>query len=279
MKINKKSILHKLSIYLPLSIIMLFIIGPLYWMMVLAFKREGDIVKVPLTYIANPATFENFRRAWEQVGFYQFIQNSFIVSFIAVAFIIVFALLVGYSLSRFDFRSKKGVMLILLSTQFIPPSMLLIPLFQMYKSMGMINNFSSLIFSYMTFQLPFNSIIMRGYISSIPKTLEEAAIIDGCSRTGAIFRVIVPILLPGLVATGAFAFIGCWNEFLFALMFISDSSKFTLPVGLSYMMGQFDINYGALAAGSVIAFTPALLLFMYAQKYLVTGLSAGAIKG
>lgn len=120
---------------------------------------------------------------------------------------------------------------------------------------------------------------MRGFISGIPEALEEAAIIDGCTRTEAIFRVVVPVLLPGLVATGAFAFIGCWNEFLFGLMFISDSQKFTLPVGLSYMMGQFNINYGALAAGSVIAFMPPLLLFIFSQKYLVTGLSAGAVKG
>lgn len=268
-----------LGFYMPLGVIMFFIIGPIYWIFTLSIKREADIIKTPISYIANPATLENLKMAWTEVGFYQFIKNSFIVSFVAVLFIVLFALLVGYALSRFNFRSKKGVMLILLATQFIPPSMLLIPLFQMYKHMGMINNFSSLILSYITFQLPFNSIIMKGFISAIPDTLEEAAIIDGCSRTKAIFKVIVPILLPGIVATGAFAFIGCWNEFLFGLMFINDSKKFTLPVGLSYMMGQFDINYGALAAGSVIAFLPPLMLFIYAQKYLVTGLSAGAVKG
>lgn len=268
-----------ITFIIPLCTIMVFIILPLYYTMVISLKREGDILKSPIEYFPNPFTLDNYVTAWKNVGFNTFFLNSVFVSFFAVIFIIVFSMLVGYALSRFRFKGRKSFMFILLSTQFIPRSMLLIPLFIIFRNMNLIGSLLSLIISYTTFQLPFNSIVMKGFISNIPPELEEAAMIDGCSRTSAIFRVVMPILLPGLVATGTFAFIGCWNEFLFALMFISDGSKFTLPVGLSYMLGQFDVNYGALAAGSVITLLPAMFLFGYAQKFLVSGLASGSVKG
>ena len=170
-------------------------------------------------------------------------------------------------------------MLLMLSTQFIPQAMLIIPLFIIYKNLNLINNFGSLVFTYATFQIPFNAIVMRGFVDNIPFELEEAAMVDGCGRLKAVFYTVLPILLPGLIATGAFAFIGCWNEFLCALMFINSKALFTIPVGLNYMQGQFDINYGALAAGSIIALIPPILIFGYVQKYLVQGLSAGSVKG
>jgi multiple sugar transport system permease protein len=152
-------------------------------------------------------------------------------------------------------------------------------LFIIFKKMHLINNLGSLVLTYITFQLPFNAIIMRGFVDSIPFQLEEAAMVDGCGRLKAICLTVLPILLPGLIATGAFAFIGCWNEFMCALMFINSKALFTIPVGLSYMQGQFDINYGALASGSIIALIPPILMFAYVQKYLVQGLSAGSVKG
>ena len=166
----------------------------------------------------------------------------------------------------------------LLCTQFVPGALLIIPLFIIFKNLGLISNPLSLILAYTTFQLPFNSILMNGFISNVPKQLEEAAMVDGCNRLQAIYYVIFPLLLPGIVATGVFTFIYAWNEFLFAFMFTNKAANFTLSVGLSYMMGEFNINYGALAAGSIIAVLPAIALFGYVQKYLVNGLG-GAVKG
>lgn len=169
-------------------------------------------------------------------------------------------------------------MLLLLFTQFIPGAMLIIPLFITFNKLHLINTYWALILVYTTFQVPFNSIIMRGFVSNVPVQLEEAAYVDGCGRLRAIWLVVLPVLLPGLVASAAFAFIGCWNEFLYALMFINNNRLFTIPVGLNYMQGEFDIKYGALAAGSVIALIPPIILFVYVQKYLVGGLTAGAVK-
>ncbi len=268
-----------LTLYLPLVVFMSFIIFPFYWTLVTALKSEADIYKLPVQYLPSPATFHNFYVAWENVGFSIFFRNSFVVAAVSVIVIVFCSVLIGYALSRFHFRGKSAFLLLLLSTQFISRSMLIIPLFIIFKKMHLINNLGSLIFTDITFQIPFNAIIMRGFVNNIPYQLEEAAMVDGCGRMKAIFLAVLPILLPGLIATGAFAFIGCWNEFLTALMFINSKNLFTIPVGLNYMQGQFDINYGALAAGSIIALLPPILMFGYVQKYLVQGLSAGSVKG
>jgi multiple sugar transport system permease protein len=267
-------------LYAPLVVFMLFSLFPLYWTINTSFKREGDINKASsMQYFPDPATIENYIVSWKNVGFSMFFKNSLIVSSVTVIIVLVFSVLVGYALTRFKFRGKKAFMLMLLCTQFIPGAMLLIPLFIIFKNLGLTGNLLSLILTYTTFQLPFNAILMSGFISNIPEQLEEAAEVDGCNRIQAIYYVILPVLLPGLVATSVFTFIGAWNEFLFALMFITKKAYFTLPVGLSYMQGQYDINYGALASGSVIALVPVVIMFAYVQKYLVQGLSAGAVKG
>lgn len=266
-------------LYLPLILVTLFIMFPFYWTFVTALKREADIYKIPIQYFPFPITFHNFAFAWENVGFSTFFRNSFLVSIISIVIIVFCSVLIGYALNRFNFRGKAAFLLLMLSTQFIPQTMLIIPLFIIFKNMNLINNLGSLICTYITFQIPFNAIIMRGFVGNIPFALEEAAMVDGCGRLKAIYLTVLPILLPGLIATGAFAFIGCWNEFMSALMFINSKELFTIPVGLNYMQGQYDINYGALAAGSIIALIPPILMFAYVQKYLVSGLSAGSVKG
>ncbi len=264
--------------YLPMAITVIFTLFPFYWTINTAFKPEGDIVKSPLEYVPSSFTLENFRVAWEGVGFSTYFQNSLLIAFCTVFFVLIFATLVGYALSRYRFKGKGAFMLLLLCTQFVPGAMLIIPLFLIFKSLGLISNPLSLIITYTTFQLPFNSILMNGFISNVPRELEEAAMVDGCNRLQVIFKVILPVLMPGIVATGVFTFIHVWNEFLFAFMLTNQEERFTLPIGLSYMMGEFNVNYGALAAGSVIALIPAILMFAYAQKHLVNGLG-GAVKG
>ncbi|MBP2659284.1 MAG: ABC-type transporter, integral rane subunit [Firmicutes bacterium] len=265
-------------LYFPLLITMTFIMFPFYWTVNTALKNEGDIVKTPLEYIPSQITFDNFINAWNNIGFALFFKNSLFLAGCTVISVVFFATLVGYALSRYRFKGKKAFLLLLLCTQFVPGAMLIIPLFIIFKNLGLISNPLSLIIAYTTFQIPFNSILMNGFISNVPVQLEEAAMVDGCSRLQAIRHVIFPLLLPGIVATGVFTFIYAWNEFLFAFMLTNKAANFTLSVGLSYMMGEFNINYGALAAGSVIALVPAIIMFAYAQRYLVNGLG-GAVKG
>lgn len=265
-------------LYLPLTLMITWTIFPIYWTINTAFKQEGDIVKRPLEYIPSAPTIENFVVAWKNVGFATFFKNSLIIGFFTVLIVIILSTLSGYALSRYNFKGKRSFLLMLLSTQFIPRAMLVIPLFIIFKNLGLISHPLSLIITYTAVEIPFTTVLMSGFIGNIPKELEEAAAIDGCSKLQALRHVILPLLLPEIVACGIFTFIYTWNEFLLALMLTNQQAKFTLPVGLSFMMSEFNVNYGALAAGSVIALVPAILLFAYAQKHLVSGMG-GAIKG
>ena len=265
--------------WLPLVLINIFVLVPIWWTLVTSLKQEGDILKKPVRYIPDPATLENYMRAWVNCRFDRYFFNSMRIAVVSVFFIVVIAIITGYALSRFQFQGKNGFMLMLLCIQFIPHAVLLIPLFQIFNTMGLIGKPLSVILVCITFQFPFNSILIRGFIGGIPYTLEEAAQIDGCSRLMAVWKVIIPMLIPGIVTTAAFAFIGVWNEFLFSMMFLNDANNYTIPIGLKMMQGEYNISYGALAAGAIIAMSIPVALFAYLQKYLVTGMGAGAVKG
>lgn len=265
--------------WLPLLMMNVFVLVPILWTIVTSLKDEGDILKKPVKYIPDPATVTNYVRAWINCNFDQYFLNSIKISIIAVFFIVLIAIITGYTLNRFRFRGRNLFMLMLLCVQFIPHAVLLIPLFEIFHKLGMIGKPMSVILVCITFQFPFNSILMRGFVSGIPYTLEEAAQIDGCSRLMAVIKVVIPMLVPGIVTTAAFAFIGVWNEFLFSMMFLNDSANYTIPIGLKMMQGEYNISYGALAAGAIIAMAIPVTLFAYLQKYLVTGMGAGAVKG
>ena len=279
-KLTLKNIITNIFVfYIPLIITLCFTLIPFSWVVVTSLKPESEIIQRPIKYLPNPATFENFSNAWRNIGFDRYFINSFTISFIVAFIVFIFSVLVAYPLTRFNFRGKKLTILLLLCTQFLPHSMLLVPLFMIFRNLGLINNPLSLIISYVTFSLPFNTILMRGFMSAIPFSLEEAAMIDGCGRLGAIYRIVLPLLLPAVVACGSFAFINSWKEFIFAVMFINDPSRMTIPVGLSYMVGEFSVRYGIIAAGAIIAIIPPMLMFSYLQKYLIKGLSSGGVKG
>ena len=234
---------------------------------------------VALALVPWPITFEHFDTVWNGIGFGVFFKNSLIIGVGTMIVVTVFALMGGYALARFKFRGQRVFLLALLCTQFIPGAMMLIPLFVIFKSAGLLNSLTGLVVADTAFQLPLALILMSGFVRNVPVELEEAAMVDGCSRLRAFFAVTLPQLKPAIVAVGSFAFIGAWNNFLFALMFASRQDKFTLPVGLSYALGEFNTDFGALAAGGVVAAVPVVLVFAVVQRFLVQGLSAGAVKG
>lgn len=265
--------------YIALILFLIFIIIPIYWCLVTSFKHSAEITSSDVTYWPRVFTFENYINAWLQSGFSVYFRNSLFVSVLGVVLIVIISVMSGYALARFKFKGKNVYLLILLCTQFIPGAMLLTPMFLIFKNIGLLNNLFGIVLVDVTFHVPFNAIMMRGFIGGIDYTIEEAAQIDGCSRFQAVRKVLLPILKPGIATVAAYAFISCWNEFLFTFMFISKQKLLTLPVGLKNMVGEYTINYGQLAAGAIIAVIPTLILFSFVQKNLVGGLSAGAVKG
>lgn len=262
------------QIYLPLGLYLLFTLVPFYWMLVFALRPAGSTALVPW-----PMTLDHFDTVWNGIGFGVFFQNSLVVGAFSLLCTTVIALAAGYALARFRFRGRTAFLVALLCTQFIPGAMMLIPLFQIFHTLGLLNSLAGLVIAETVFQLPLSVILISGFVRNIPADLEEAAWVDGCSRWRAFFAVMLPMLRPALVAVGSFAFIHSWNNFLFALMFISEQDRFTIPVGLSYTLGEFSADYGALAAGGVVAAVPVVILFGFIQRFLAQGLSAGAVKG
>lgn len=264
---------------LPLALFMIFILIPFVWAVLTSLKTQDAITGVNMRFFPDPATFDNYAKVWQRSKFSVYFGNSLLVSSISVVFIVVLSICNGYALSRYKFKGKNAFTMALIATQLMPVLLFVIPLFVIFRQVGLINTPWALVLFYIGQQIPFNSILMRGFVSGIPVELEEAAWVDGASRPRTLASILLPMLLPGIVATGAFAFVSCWNEFTVAFAFTTRQSMFTIPVGLRYMIGEYSIDYGSLAAGSIIALIPPVALFAYIQKYLVQGLGSGAVKG
>ncbi|MFE3603271.1 carbohydrate ABC transporter permease [Streptomyces sp. NPDC059096] len=262
------------QIYLPLGLYLLFTLVPFYWMVLFSLRPAGSTSLVPW-----PMTFDHFEKVWNERSFSVFFQNSALIGVFTLICTTGVALAGGYALARFDFRIKQGFMLALLCSQFIPGALMLVPLFQIFKNLQLINSPVSVVIAETVFQLPLSIILISGFIKNVPYSLEEAAWVDGCSRLQAFRIVVLPMLRPGLIAVGSFAFVHSWNHFLFALMFLMEQDKQTIPVGLSTLIGSDSVDFGALAAGGVISAVPVVIVFAFIQKWLISGFSAGAVKG
>ncbi|MCT2591659.1 carbohydrate ABC transporter permease [Streptomyces sp. N2-109] len=262
------------QLYVPLGIYLIFTLIPFYWMFLFSVRPAGSTSLVPW-----PMTDDHFSKVWNERSFAIFFQNSVLVGVCTLLTTTLVALAGGYALARFRFKIKTPFMLALLCSQFIPGALLLVPLFEIFKNLQMINSLGSVIIAETVFQLPLSIILISGFIRNVPPSLEESAWVDGCSRFRGFCLVVLPLLRPGLIAVGSFAFVHSWNHFLFALMFLSEQDKQTIPVGLNTLIGADSVDLGALAAGGVIAAVPVVIVFAFIQKWLITGFSAGAVKG
>ena len=224
-------------------------------------------------------TFDHFDFVLAHSDFPIFFRNSLIVSLTTAVISTALAALAGYALSRFAFRGKLWVAGLLLVTQMFPLVMLVAPIFKMLSPLGLTNSLTGLIIVYTAFNVPFASFLMQSFFDGIPRDLEEAAMIDGASRFTAFRQIIVPLTLPGMAATLGFVFTAAWSEMIFALMLISGNEKATFPVGLLTFVSKFSVDFGQMMAAGVLALIPACLFFLLIQRYLVQGLTAGAVKG
>jgi len=264
-----------------LGLITLFALGPFVWIFLASIKTDTELYVTPIKYLPTHPTFQNYVDAWTSplTPFSRFFANSLWVSSVTMVATIVISTLAGYALARFRFVGKNTLMLVFLATQMFPAVLLIAPLLSQWHALGLIDTYQALIYSNFSFTVPFTVWMLVGYFESIPRELEESAMIDGSGRFGALLRIIVPLAAPGIAATAIFAFVASWHELIFAMTFTSKTEMRTLSSGMLYMVGQFDIMWGQLGAGVVISLIPVALLFIFMQKHLIQGLTAGALKG
>ncbi|NLZ51562.1 MAG: carbohydrate ABC transporter permease [Thermoanaerobacteraceae bacterium] len=267
-----------LFFYIPLILLIAFALFPYLWTFLTSIKPENELYTSVLRYLPMEPTLDNYVTLFSKTNFFKNMWNSFLVAGITSIISLFVSLLAAYSFARFNFKGKIFCMVSFLLINMFPPVLLLTPLFTIMRKLGLLYTPYSLMIAYSTFTIPFSVWLLTGYIQDLPVSLEEAAMVDGCSRLEAFIRITLPLTIPGIVATGIYIFITAWNEFIFALMFTNEATR-TLPVALQTFIGQFEIQWGLLTAGGVVTTIPVVILFMLIQKKLVEGLTAGAVKG
>ncbi|GAA4538066.1 MULTISPECIES: carbohydrate ABC transporter permease [Streptomyces] len=251
---------------------------PLYWMLNTAFKPAKDAIDADPSLLPTGITLDNFTRALDIADFWGPVGRSMVVSLAVVVIGMVVGLLAALAISRFAFRGRKIVIVGILAVQMVPLVAMIIPVFLLLNDLGQYDRLTGLIITYLTFILPFTVWTLRGFIVNIPKELEEAAMVDGCSRTGAFLRVVFPLLAPGMVATSVYAFIQAWNEYLYALMLLSQKNQ-TATVWLGNFTTKHGTEYAPMMAGATMMAVPIVALFLLVQRKMAAGLTAGAVKG
>lgn len=252
---------------------------PIFWLVKIAVTPEALLYTEGVALWPSALTFDNFAKVLLASDFPAFFKNSVIVSLGTAALVTVIASAAGYAFSRFAFKGRAIVVFVMLLTQMFPLVLLIAPIYRLMTPLGLTDSLWGLIVVYTAFNTPFATFLMQSFLESIPKELEEAAMIDGCTRPQALIRVILPLTLPGMGATLGFVFTAAWSELLFALMLINSESKMTFPVGLLSFVSKFAVDWGQMMAAGVMALIPACLFFAFIQRYLVQGLTAGAVKG
>ena len=267
------------SHYLLIGLYVLFALFPLFWLIKVALTPNDLLYSEGIRLWPSRTSLEHFRFVLAHSEFPLFFRNSLIVSAGTAMSVTLVSAAGGYGLSRFTFRGKPLLVALMLITQMFPLVMLVAPMFRLLAPIGLTNSLTGLVIVYTAFNAPFATFLMQSFFDAIPKELEEAAMIDGATRFGAFRRIILPLTLPGIAATGGFVFTAAWSELLFALMLNSSSRASTFPVGLLSFVSKFSVDFGQMMAAGVLALIPACLFFFLIQRYLVRGLTAGAVKG
>ena len=261
-----------------LSLWLIFTIFPLYWMFLTSIRPVREVTQ-KIYYPKSNSTLDSYRSLFSQYDFTTYLRNSLVVSFAAATFVIFIGLMGAYALARYKFKGKAQIMLVFLVTQMIPALIALAPLYLLLSKVGLLNSLVGLTLAYVGGMVPFATIMLRGFLQRIPPELDEAALIDGCNRFSALFRVVFPVALPGIAATFIFAFVQCWNELFLAMVLIDSDGNKTFPVAMRSFIGAYYIEWGGLAAAVMIGIIPTVLIFAAMSKFMISGLTAGIVKG
>lgn len=266
-------------IYVSAVLVVAVCLFPFAWMALSSIKTLGDLYTVPPVWLPETPSLENYRKVLFESNVPRYFLNSVVISFGATAIALVLAIFASYGFARFNFRGKPAYQAFILVGQLLPTAAIIVPLFITLRWLGLVNTYLGLILVYMILTLPLSVWMLTSYFKAIPVELEEAAIIDGASRLGVLFRVTLPLSLPGVVAIVIYAFVTTWNEFIFALVLAQDARVKTLPIGIAEFTTEFNTDWGAVMAASLIMTLPIAILFFAMQRLFIGGLTAGALKG
>ena len=264
--------------YLGLIIGLVYACFPVVWMFFSSLKSNTEIFSIPPELFPKEFTLKAYNSIFSSPMKVRFFLNSYLVAMVVTLLTLFVAILAGYSFSRHSFILKKPLNHFIISTQTVPPISLLIPYFGIVVAFRMYDTYFALIFTYMVFTLPYAILLMTGYFNTLPKELDEAVIIDGGSSFTALWRVLVPVSIRGIVATGVYTFLLSWNEFLFALTLTKSTEMRTVPIGIQLLMGQHSYEWNEMMAMSILGSFPILIMYMVAQRYFLEGMTAGSVK-
>ena len=270
--------LSQVLVLIGLAIGALFAGLPVLWMLSSSFKRNTDIFAYPPQLIPSNPTLEAYTAIFTDPVKVRFFINSYLVSLSVTVLTLLVAVLAAYALSRYQFPFKRVLNVLIVSVQAVPPITLLIPYFGLIMFLRLYNSYQGLILTYMVFTLPYAIIMMTGYFNTLPRELDEAVKVDGGSSWTALWRVLVPISVPGLVSVGIYTFMIAWNEYLFALTLTKTPDMRTVPIGIQLLMGQHSYEWNQMMSMSILGCIPILLLFLFFQRYFIGGMTAGAVK-
>ena len=269
------------GLYLPLAAFLFFALFPFYWMLISSFKANPELynLRANRLWLKNP-TLEQFRELFAKTAVLRWLWNSFFVSFLTALISMTFGIMAGYALARLKFPGAQAFGLATFITYLVPTTLIFIPLASVVQYLGLSNSIWSLVVTYPTFLIPFCTWMLIAYFKSIPRDMEECAMIDGCGRIGAMVRIVLPMAIPGVIFSAMFSFTLSWNEFVYALTFISTTTHKTMSVAVPTELIRGDAYFwGELMAASLVGSVPVALLYSFFMDYFVSGLTAGALKG
>ena len=277
-KSTLNTILPKALIWIFLILVCIYCLIPFAWMLSTSLKTEAEAFSIPPTWIPLEPTVDSYIGIWVRKNFGIYFLNSTIISLATAILSTFFGALAGYGFSRFLFRGRKFLIGFFLATQMLPGVLLVGPYFKILSRFGLYDTRTGLIIAFLTICLPFSTWMMKGFIDKVPEELDQSAMVDGCSRIGLFFKIVLPIVAPGMVATILFAFLLAWGDLLWALCLTSRENMITVTLGIARTVGEFRIIWPMLMAGSLVGGMPAILLYIFLQRLLVQGLTAGAVK-
>jgi multiple sugar transport system permease protein len=276
--IKSKRIGSRALVYILLLLGVVFAGFPILWLISISIRANGEVFSSPPSFLPKVVTFAAYFKIFQSPEKIRFFINSYVIAIIVTLVTLFISMLTAYGFSRYDFKGKKIINMVIIGTQTVPPIALMIPYFGLMVIFKLYDTYGALILTYLALTLPYGILMMTGFFNTIPKSLDEAVLIDGGSRLLTLFRVIVPISLPGIVSTGLYTFLLSWNEFLFALTLTKSNEMATVPIGIQLLMGQHSYEWNEMMAMSFLGSLPIMVLFLFFQKYFLAGMAAGSVK-